>query len=435
MQKPASLIKAFSQDRRGAIAVIFALMLPVLMGFLGLGLEAGMWYQEKRDLQGAADAAAIAGAYELNSGGSNAEVATQAEIDASRNGFDAADGDTIVVNIPPLAGAYTADSTAVEVTLTRTINFMFAGIILDSSSLTLQARAVAITPTTLGGSACVLALDTTGPAISVSGSGSVVFDGCQVASNSADADSLSVSGNGALSVDCYAVAGDISVTAGLTTAEGCSGTTGMTPLADPYVGLTDPDDGICDITGNVAINSDTTYTGTEANPFVICGDLWAKSDTLTLNGLIVVKGDFKANATATVVSDPTNGSTIVLKDGGNLGAINGSATVNLTAPPAGMGGAWEGILFYQDRITSPTCTNNCNTLNGNSATSFEGVVYFPNQELSFSGGNSAAYTCLQLVAASIEFTGNTDVLADNDCVAAGVDPITVPVNDAVKLVE
>src|ERR1700746_1034728 len=46
----------------GAVAVLTAIILPVLLGFASLGTEVGHWYLAKREMQGAADAAALSGA-------------------------------------------------------------------------------------------------------------------------------------------------------------------------------------------------------------------------------------------------------------------------------------------------------------------------------------------------------------------------------------
>ena len=43
----------------GAVAVLTAIMIPVLLGFVSLGTEVGHWYLTMRAMQGAADAAAI----------------------------------------------------------------------------------------------------------------------------------------------------------------------------------------------------------------------------------------------------------------------------------------------------------------------------------------------------------------------------------------
>src|SRR5262249_55410469 len=46
----------------GAVAVVTALVMPLLLGFTSLGIEVGHWYLGQRTMQGAADAAAISAA-------------------------------------------------------------------------------------------------------------------------------------------------------------------------------------------------------------------------------------------------------------------------------------------------------------------------------------------------------------------------------------
>ncbi|HYZ41185.1 MAG TPA: pilus assembly protein TadG-related protein, partial [Stellaceae bacterium] len=43
-------------------ALVFAGTLPVIVGFTSLGIETGHWYYKQRQMQGAADAAAISAA-------------------------------------------------------------------------------------------------------------------------------------------------------------------------------------------------------------------------------------------------------------------------------------------------------------------------------------------------------------------------------------
>ncbi|MBL4748595.1 MAG: pilus assembly protein [Magnetovibrio sp.] len=430
-----ALGKRFGRAECGTIAVMFALILPILFGMVGLGLEAGMWFNQRRELQTIADAAVVSAAIENSYGANSATITAAATLEANNNGLKATT-DVITYVGTPTSGAYLGDTSYIEVTMSRQLSTVLSQVFHNFNPST-TVRAVATTGSLSTGEACILALDTTGPALSVSGNGSVILDDCEVASNSTASNALSVSGSGGLTVDCYSVVGDISATAGLITTAECTGATGAPPLADPYATLTDPDNGVCDNSGNLTITSNTTLTGTEADPYVICGNLWAKSGTLTIDGLIVIKGDLKSNGTGSINSG-INGSTIVLKDGGRINNINGTSTVNLTAPPAGVGGAWEGILFYQDRVTTPSCTGpTCtSTLNGNTATSFEGVVYFPNQTVEFTGGNSSAdHACLQIVASRVSFSGNANVEIDNDCDAAGVDSIEVPSSYYAKLVE
>ena len=62
---PVRPIRArFWRDRRGAVAVAVAILLPVLIGFAGIGIEVGLWFAVQRQNQSAADAAAISAALE-----------------------------------------------------------------------------------------------------------------------------------------------------------------------------------------------------------------------------------------------------------------------------------------------------------------------------------------------------------------------------------
>ena len=52
--------------QQGVVAIMFALSLVVLMGFVGLALDGGRLYVNKSELQNAADACALAAAQELH---------------------------------------------------------------------------------------------------------------------------------------------------------------------------------------------------------------------------------------------------------------------------------------------------------------------------------------------------------------------------------
>ena len=60
----SSLWISVSKDRSGGTILIFALLLPVIIGAVGLGIETSMWFSAVRQMQSAADAATIAAAYE-----------------------------------------------------------------------------------------------------------------------------------------------------------------------------------------------------------------------------------------------------------------------------------------------------------------------------------------------------------------------------------
>ena len=53
-------------DQKGAVLIIFALLLIVLIGFTALAMEAGRWYMVRAELSKSVDAAAIAGAKNIS---------------------------------------------------------------------------------------------------------------------------------------------------------------------------------------------------------------------------------------------------------------------------------------------------------------------------------------------------------------------------------
>ena len=126
----------FSRDQRGAVAVAVAVLLPVLIGFAGLGVEVGWWFWIQRQNQSAADAAAISAALEIAEGvTTNASAA--AIIAANYNLFSTSPPNTLTVYLcfgfKVGSACNTSGSTgtpnAVQVVLTQPLNTTFANFI------------------------------------------------------------------------------------------------------------------------------------------------------------------------------------------------------------------------------------------------------------------------------------------------------------------
>ena len=92
----------------GQVLVIFALALTALMGAAGLAFDIGRFYTERRFLQNAADAAALAAGQVLVNGGTTAEARTEAMAVLSRNYSIPPNG--IVPSLPPAAGSEVYES-------------------------------------------------------------------------------------------------------------------------------------------------------------------------------------------------------------------------------------------------------------------------------------------------------------------------------------
>src|SRR5689334_9882964 len=89
-------------DTSGAVAIMWGLVLPLMVGGIALGTDVGSWYFAKRNLQNSTDTAAIAAGYDL--GGSNPQQSTMwntAHTEMVRNGFG--NDVTLTVNYPPVS--------------------------------------------------------------------------------------------------------------------------------------------------------------------------------------------------------------------------------------------------------------------------------------------------------------------------------------------
>ena len=83
--------------QRGAVIVLFALLLPVLFGFMGLGIDVGLAYVEKGKVQDIADSAALAGAAKLSANGNNDmdAIKTAVESYVKANGISLGENDML----------------------------------------------------------------------------------------------------------------------------------------------------------------------------------------------------------------------------------------------------------------------------------------------------------------------------------------------------
>jgi len=164
------------KDEGGAIAVITALALTVLIGVVGLAIDVGMWYQTDRALQNAADAAVIAAA-------TNGTDTYQSEAKAvvAQYGFvDGTNGITVTALNNQTCPSGTTD--CYKVTVAQASAPLFFSGVLGLSAPAVSGAAMASSSATH--SYCVLALATSGNAIRTNGASSANMNGCSVMSNS-----------------------------------------------------------------------------------------------------------------------------------------------------------------------------------------------------------------------------------------------------------
>jgi hypothetical protein len=399
--------RRFAQSTSGNVAIIFALTLPVLIGAAGLGVETSYWYYRSLQLQSAADAAAYAAEVESLSGSSHEAVEAVATAIAAANGFESATG-SIAVFSPPSSGPNTG-AHAAEVRLRQELERYFTAIFFDEP-VALSARAVARSEQ--ASRACFLALNRSASrAMLFSGSSNLRLTGCAVMSNSRASDALRVQGSAQLETDCLISAGGVELGGGVVMTSCTRPITHALPAPDPFADLPVPDPtGACRST-----------QGATLQPGRYCSGLRLSGEVQLSAGLYVIQGgDFRINANAVV----RGAGVVIYLSCGSRVTMNGTATVQLDAPTTG---TYGGILFYGDR----NCESGSNTFNGTAASRLTGALYFAQQEVQFLGNFSGTGGCSQIVAGTIQWSGNTSI--NQDCTSLGMRDL--PAHQLVRLVE
>jgi hypothetical protein len=96
--------------------------------------------------------------------------------------------------------------------------------------------------------------------------------------------------------------------------------------------------------------------------------------------------------------------TIILT-GSSPGSIktNGNSVIKLTAPTTG---SYEKMLFIQSGAAT---ADNTNEINGNNTSSYDGAMYFPKGNVSFTGSSGSMTKCAMVMAYTLAFNGNTNL--------------------------
>ncbi|MDG5747533.1 Tad domain-containing protein [Qipengyuania sp. XHP0207] len=388
-----NLLRDVREDKRGNVLTLMGLSMIPMIGTLGLAVDVAQWISWKRDLRSAADSAAMAGGVALKNGGDGDAVNAAVRNILGRNQQRSYKIDT--VEWPPSVGKFAGDKSMVRVVLSTQNKLPFSSLFLKTPPV-VSVEAIAQASSEVAN--CMIALSPTGFGLSITGSASVDMN-CGLQSNgNFDATSSDMIRAGALSAVGY-------VNEGNRITSDTRINTGVGAETDPFANkISDPNEK-CNNSENVkgsATLSPGCYKGIRVN---------SKAHVTLLPGTYYIgSGGLVINAQATVIG---KGVTIVYTNTDNTfnasaigtASINGSSTVQLTAPETG---PYAGIIMHQDSRT-PAGNKSGLSINGNNDSEFEGAIYAPSNDVHFSGNSSMKTDCLQIVAQYITFTGNTSV--------------------------
>ena len=427
------VLKKFSRKLRrsksGNAAILVALAMPALMGGAGLAVDTAQWYLWQRELQFAADQAALAGAWARGNGDTGTIYITRANQEFSDNlSIIANNGATHAAS---LADWGTGTQNSVIVRAEVVADLPFASFVMGRST-TIRVNAQATFERTDEYTACLMALHPTAGSAMWFNGGPSVDAACGVASLSTSDTSIRTNGSsGAQNINTVASAGGIDdgmgAFANASTIENFDG------LNDPYSGLTPPDNPTprtlsCGSSG-------LTYTGDDFDngdqplsipkiytkfPRKTCKalpgtytDLEIGGNANLTSGIYVIDGGrLKLNGGNQLTG---TGVMFVLKNGAQLD-INGGADVFLSPMsalqlvalgiPADDSARMENMLIFEDP-NSPG--NSGSKLTGATNFDINGVIYMPKSELKLAGNIQATANCMMVMSSKVQVAGTADL--------------------------
>ena len=188
-------MKALLRDESGQTLIFVALSMTIILGFTAMAADVGTLLHDKRNLQIAADSAAIAGAVEENVSSVTGDIQASGQTASTQNGFtNGSNQVTVTINPPPVNGPHAGAAGYVEAIVSQ-VEPVFFMKLFSFASMTVTARAVAFNGAT--SSNCVLATNpTASDTIDLQGSFNANFPGCSVVDDSNSSTALDFTGGG-----------------------------------------------------------------------------------------------------------------------------------------------------------------------------------------------------------------------------------------------
>ena len=411
----------------GQTTVIMTLFLATfLTGFIAVGIDVQSLFAARRQVQAAADAAAIAAAEEYPDATGEQ---TAASAIAKLNGFD----DTAAVNPAyvhvigtPQSGTYSGASAFIEVQVSKAIPTFFSGLVTNKRTVTVAARAVAAKGQT--SPSCICLEGTTGTDLNMSNGTSLSLTGCGVMVDSTSSNAVTLKGSSSIdslslgiASSSWTAAANVNggasisnktkVITGVTTS--CAPPLPVAPQFNPAQCTADPLTHYGNGGSSYSLGPGGNYTTTQSGGVACYNSLivGSNSDTVNLNnGIYVINGgtlEFQ-NGHANTTNTGGNSVLFYLTNGASL-VIDQGANPNLTASTTG---TYAGVVIYQDPADTSAIT-----MSGGSNTSLTGSILAPTSDITLSNG-SGTHLSADMVAKTLTMTGSGS-LAGTDVTVNG----------------
>ncbi len=388
---------------RGQVFILLMIGLVGLIGCAVLAIDGGMVLADRRQAQNAADTAALAGAYAELRGQA---VATAAQARAADNGFDNnRTTNWVDVHQPPIDGpaANLPDkNNYIQVKIKAKVDTSLAHLVFPSTLYNQVEAVVHLIP------------GETGPLFNGNALVSLAPTGCKRIWSHGGPKTKLVGGgifvnsnNPTCALETDGNPGEIE-TPSLTVVGGMLDPQDVATVDPGPADLHAADEAI-DWPPALPITAPTCPTAAVKNGSHLSPGAWTGSfppaGVETLDpGVYCIDGDFSMSGNRSI-----SGTEVFLyiKNGHGL-TINGTVTVNLSAPTSG---DYKGYLFFFDPQGFAGAIPNGSEvkLNGTSSSSFVGTIYAPTRAVTLTGtGNTETYHS-QVIGYNVTLGGNADL--------------------------
>ena len=371
----------------GQALLIFAVASVALVGMMAMAVDAGYLLGQRRGVQSAADAAALAAdkAVQRNQGG--AVVATGLGY-AAANGYANGGANTVTINRPPSSGSRAGDNVCVEAIISHQAAKFFVGAVYSGPWQT-QARGVACAEPTSRPYA-LIALKPNGSGLTAGGSAELQINNGGAFTNNV----VNICGTASwIQAD-----GPLDAVSGITVcpnadvvAETMNGTS--PPLADPLAGVAPPTAAECGTT-----RPNPNIRNADPSPITLQPGNYVAGITISGNnkvinfapGVYCFGGDLKVNGGSS--GNVLKGSPVLFYFSGNarFNVDGGGNDVQLKSGPGTScttAACSAKIVIYYDRA-------NCQDLwlVGGNGTNVNGIIYAPCSLIHLGGGSGSQIT-------------------------------------------
>jgi hypothetical protein len=375
-------MKTKNNQPRGQALILVVLGIVGMVALVGLAIDGGNAFSDRRHAQSAADTAALAGALAKAKG---LDIAAAATARATSNDYtDGANGATVTVNNPPAAGCngtngpYAGNSQYIQVIIRSTVETFF-GPVVGISQMRNCVEAIAraqpgiITKLAMGNS--VAAVGCTGSnIIAASGSTDVTLIDGGVFSNSSTNPALYIQKISNLETPSVTSVGAASVPYGYSPAP----VTGVVQWPCPLPSYMIPQ--------YACSYNYVNFPPSMPDPHVTkVGSMYNISP-----GVYCISGSWsKADMTGSEVTF------VMLNEGFNW---NGNVDIHLSAPTSGV---TKGLLIFL-----PYSNTNSITLNGTAGLDITGSVFAPASVINLSGNFGSTAVQSQWMGKVVDMSGN-----------------------------